>query len=126
MPGISNHPYLGNCGATTVAGVSWNQNAQGAENFVKQMMGSKEKWAFYVMADAQMKDPKNTLCQGMQKYVEKHNLGSVIETGWYYNEAHGPRYINIYVFTPDWEGEDTKKWLDEFKPKPDKGNMYDY
>lgn len=125
MPTISNHPYLGDCGATTVSGVSWEQSEKGAENFVKQMLGSKEKWAFYIMADAQMKDKQGTLCQGLQKYVEKNNLGTVIETGWIYNQAHGPRYINVYIFTPDWEGEDTKAWIKKHDPKPAK-DMYAY
>lgn len=104
-------------GVVCVNGV--NYHGTSGLQFVKTIAGHKKKYAFYVMADAQAKDPNGTSMQAAKAYIEKENLGPMIETeDWWYNECHGPRYIKIYVWRPDWEGADFKKWVKKNDPKP--------
>ena len=113
MLNINGHKSLFGCGVATANGLYY-QGENGAEEAVKGLLSSKEKYAFFVMADAKPKDPKNTLAQAIKVLIEKHNLGPIIESdGWHYNEAHGPNYIKIYVWHPDWDGEGVNKWLNK-------------
>jgi len=97
------------CSTAVIGGVSVERNIKG-DQFVKTALTNKIKYTFYVMCDAQPKDPKDTTMIRAKKYIEDEKLGPIIESeGWHYNEAHGPRYIKIYIWRPDYEmGE---KWL---------------
>lgn len=100
---ITGDKDLFGCGAATIGGISYD-SGNGAPGFVKKILTHKTKYVFYVMADAQPKDPEQTFMIRVQKYIEKENLGPMIESeGWHYNEAHGPRYIKIYVWRPDYK-----------------------
>ena len=110
-----------NCGATTLTGISYIGLNLAAE--IKSLVTGKEKWAFYVMAAALPKDPVNSGGEKLKKYIEEHNLGEIIETdGWHYNECHGPLYIKVYVYRPDYDTPAMKKWLkdnENIKVNPD-------
>lgn len=99
------------CGISTC--YSCSAENQKPEVMVKSLVGGVDKYGFYVMADAQKKDPDGTSMMKFSAYVQEHNLGPIIESeGWHYNEAHGPKYIKIYVWRPDYEGKDFKAWME--------------
>ena len=109
ITGGSANGYFG-CGAAILSGVGYG--GYDIPKWVKKLLTQKQQWAFYVMADAKHKNPQDTQCQKFQAYIEKHDLGPIIESdGWHLNEAHGPNYIKIYVWRPDWDGDGVKKWL---------------
>jgi hypothetical protein len=114
---IDGRKELFGCNAAVVSGISSSYGgAMPPEKMVKTIVTHKSKFAFYAFADAQKEDPKETYMIKFKEYVEKHDLGPLLETeGWHYNEAHGPRYIKIYVWRPAFDSESMKNWLEKNK-----------
>ena len=111
---IVNDPTMFGCNVAVVRGIS--SSGLHAKTAIKILLSSAIKHTFYVMADAQVENPKDTSAFALQKYIAEHNLGPMIESDkWYFNEAHGPRFIKIYIWRPDWESQAVKDWLEANK-----------
>ena len=120
---ISSRQDYFDCGVATLSGLYADCGDKGAEAEIRSILG-KGKYAFFIMADAKPKDPRNTLAQSMKTYIEENDLGTMIESdGWHYNEAHGPNYIKIYIFRPDYDSESMKRFLEEKKLEKKKDMM---
>ena len=106
----ANYNILG-CGATVVKNLG--DPDQDPCEMVKTLLGKvRIRFTFYTMADCQPKKLcKDTSGLRLKKYIQKHNLGQMIETkGRHFSDIVKDNYIKIYVWRPDYAGKDFQKW----------------